>query len=126
MAGGPTEIGFGVFAGVKLVGYVGAAKAFKWGYPESRHGAIKVGAARTPHRRCGGARLRGTLDLGPWKGVDAPGKRDYDALDLLLRAASSAARFRVGIFSLYLLDAIGFSSAFAVPRRVLDLLNLKA
>jgi hypothetical protein len=47
MPGAPTEVGYVVFAGVKLLGYVGAARALKWAYPDSRHGFLKVGVART-------------------------------------------------------------------------------
>jgi len=47
MPGAPTEVGYGVFLGVKLVGYLGAARILKWGYPGSPHGTLKVGLTRT-------------------------------------------------------------------------------
>lgn len=46
-AGGSDRVGYGVFLGVKLVGYLGAARALKRAYPDSTHGTLKVGLTRT-------------------------------------------------------------------------------
>ena len=139
MAGGPTEIGFGVFAGVKLVGYVGAAKAFKWAYPESRHGAIKVGAARTAIGVAAGLAY-GALWIWVLEKALMPRVNEMTMLSIYYFALLLPLRvfewgftiwlffdrgfhhkrkltiwMVLGILCSYLLDAIGFFSAFAVP-----------
>ena len=47
MAGAPTGVGYGVFLGAKLAGYLGVARALKTAYPEATHSTIKVGLTRT-------------------------------------------------------------------------------
>ena len=139
MPGAPTEIGYGVFAAVKLVGYVGAAKALKWGYPESRHGALKVGAARTAIGMAAGLAY-GAMWIWVLEKALMPGVNEitmlsiyYFALLFPLRVAEWGFTiwlffdrgFRdkgklmkwigLGILCSYLLDAIGLISAFVVP-----------
>lgn len=139
MPGAPTEIGFGVFAGVKLVGYGGAAKALKRGYPESRHGAIKVGAVRTAIGLAAGlaygAMWIGVLEKALVSRVNEITMLSiyYFALLLPLRVASGDSRsgysstaasrteeilmkwIGLGILCAYLLDAMGLVSALVVP-----------
>lgn len=47
MPGAPTGVGYGVFLGAKLAGYLGVARALKTAYPEATHSTIKVGLTRT-------------------------------------------------------------------------------
>lgn len=139
MPGGSTAIGYGVFAGVKLVGYIGAARALKWAYPESRHGAIVVGVARTGIGLVAGIAY-GAAWIWLLEKAFAPRVNEltilfisYFALLLPLRIAEwgftiwlffdpdirDKWRFMkwvgFGILCSYLLDAIGSFSAFVVP-----------
>ncbi len=139
MPGGPTEVGFAVFAAVKLAGYVGAARALKWGYPASRHGVLKVGAARTAIGVVAGLTY-GALWIWVLEKALIPGVSEmtmlsiyYFALLLPLRVAEWAFTIwlffdrhfqdkrklmkwiTLGIACSYLLDAVGLFSAFVVP-----------
>ncbi len=139
MAGAPTEVGFAVFAGVKLAGYIGAARALKWAYPASRHGTLKVGAARTAIGVVAGLAY-GAFWIWALEKALVPGVSEmtmlsiyYFALLLPLRVAEWGFTiwlffdrgFRdkrklmkwiaLGIACSYLLDAIGLFSAFVVP-----------
>jgi hypothetical protein len=139
MPGALTGIGYGVFAGVKLLGYMAAAKALKWGYPESRHGTIKVGAARTAIGMAAGLAY-GAVWIWVLEKALMPGVNEiamlsiyYFALLLPLRVAEWGLTIWLffdrglqdkgklmrwigwGILCSYLLDVMGLVSAFVVP-----------
>lgn len=139
MPGAATGLGYGVFAGVKMVGYIGVARALKWAYPDSHHGTLKVGLARTGIGVTAGLAY-GALWIWLLEKALVPRVNEitmlsiyYFALLLPLRVAEWGftiwlffdREFRdrrkmikwivLGILSSYFLDAIGLISAFVVP-----------
>jgi len=139
MPGGSTAVGFGVFAGIKLVGYTGFANALQWGYPGSRHGVLKIGAARTATGITAGLAY-GALWIGLLEKALAHRMNEMAMLSiyyflLLLPLRFTEWGFTIWLFSdrelrnrtkilkwivlgmvcSYLLDAAGLFGAFVVP-----------